>query len=87
MMSDIQTRVAVLETKEGQPFILRANPTIKEIQGFVREQNRRVDVGAPAGPSGIPARHITSAKYFDNEVDMYEGKSGTDISGAVGIGA
>lgn len=85
MMSAIQTRVAVLETQEGQSFILRANPTINDVKDFIREQNRRVDSGEPAGPSGIPARHIIAAKYFDNEVDMYEGKTGSDISKAVGI--
>lgn len=87
MMSNTLTAIVVLETKEGKPFILRANPTTEEVKNFVQEQNRRVDAGEPAGPSGIPARHITSAKQFKDEADMFNGNEGTDISDVIGIGA
>ena len=79
-------RVAVLVTAEGQPLILRSNPTLQEVRGFVREHNRRFNAGEPGGPSGLPARQIVSAQYFESEDDLSDlEKTGADIdiSGAL----
>lgn len=74
------TRVAVLATAGGQPLILRGNPTLEEVKGFIREQNGRFEQRLPGGPSGVPARQIISAEYFEHERDLRDlSKSGTDI--------
>ncbi len=74
------TRVAVMATTGGQPLILRGNPTLEEVKGFIREQNRRYDLRLPGGPSGVPAKQIISAEFYEHERDLRDlSKSGTAI--------
>lgn len=63
-------RVAVLETHVGQRLIIRANPTMVAVRGFVAEHNRRFLANEPGGPSGIPAFQILSAAYYPSEEEI-----------------
>jgi len=66
-------RIAVLDTEGGDHYIIRSNPSVKEVLGFVKEHNRRAAKNIPGGPSGIIAQHITSAYYYPNEVNFDNG--------------
>ena len=65
-------KVAVLETSEGQRLIIRANPSVEEVQAFVTEQNRRFNTGEARGPSGEPAYLITEANFYPTETDILD---------------
>ncbi|MEM3097390.1 MAG: hypothetical protein QXU32_01545 [Nitrososphaerales archaeon] len=61
-------RVAVLVTELGEKLIIRSNPTLKDVRSFIKEQNRRYEEGAPAGPDPtLPAFHIVKAFFCDSE--------------------
>jgi hypothetical protein len=75
----MSSKCAVLYTHVGELLIIRANPTVEEVKGFVLEHNRRYHVGEPGGPSGIPAFKIHKASFFDDELDAKEGLEGEDI--------
>lgn len=72
-------RIAVLATSDGGSLILRSNPTLQEVRGFVREQNRRFAAGKPGGPDGYPAKQIISASYHEDERDLTD-SVGTEIN-------
>lgn len=73
-------RVAALYTHIGDVLVIRANPSEDAVKGFVAEHSRRYHTGEPGGPSGIPAYHINSAKFFDSESDVYnESVEGEEI--------
>jgi hypothetical protein len=69
-----------MATTGGQPLILRGNPTLEEVKGFIREHNRRFHAGIPGGPAGLPAKQIISAAYFESEAELRDlNESGTEI--------
>ena len=72
--------IAVMATAEGSPLILRGNPTLEEVKGFIREHNRRFDAGIPGGPSGLPAKQIISARWLYHENDLSQPGTPIDIS-------
>jgi len=65
---DDNKRIAVLSVSVGDPLIIRSNPTVEEIKGFVVEHNRRHAAGLPGGPDGYPAVRIMEAVYYDDEL-------------------
>ena len=76
-MAPRKNSIVVMETSVGQPLVLRANPTIKDVRGFVEEHTRRYLAGEAGGPSGIPAFRIYNAKRYANELSWLEGESPT----------
>lgn len=72
-------RVVLMKTHVGVPLMMRANPTVEEVRGFVAEHNRRYEAGEPGGPSGIPAFNILGATYYESESDADADIGGTPI--------
>ena len=72
-------RCAALYTHVDRVLIIRANPTVEAVKGFVLEHNRRYHKGEPGGPSGLPAFRIHRAAFFDDEMDAKEGFEGEEI--------
>ena len=75
MASKNVNRVAVLETEGGDTYIIRANPSVDEVRGFVSEHNYRAANQIPGGPSGLVAQKVVTACYWTSERHFIKGKA------------
>lgn len=67
-MSDEDKRVCVIETKVGEPLVIRSNPTAEEARSFAEEHMRRYHAGEDGGPGGAPAHFLVSAAFYESEL-------------------
>jgi hypothetical protein len=72
-------KVAVLTTAQGLPLVIRSNPTQAEVKSFIKEHNRRYQVGEPGGPAGSDAVEIVSAHFYPSEEDIGQEALATPI--------
>lgn len=84
-MSEVnEKRVAVLTTHAGEPLIIRSNPSVEDVRGFVKEHLRRYYAGEPGGPNGVPSVKVLGARYYTDEssfrTDAEEFEEEIDIS-------
>ena len=77
-MPSKKDQIVVLRT-DLDPLVIRGNPTLKEVRGYVEEHHRRFTEGLPGGPDGSRARRIESATRYADEYSFLTGEAGKSI--------
>jgi hypothetical protein len=65
-------RVAVLTPTVGPTLIMRTNPSEEEVQGFVKVNNARAEVGE-VNHDGYPVVRVLEAVYYEDEQSYLRG--------------
>lgn len=73
-MAKYPQSIVVLTTHENEALVIRGNPTIKAVQGFAAEHNRRAENNEASGRNGERAIPVFKALRYSSELAYREGE-------------